>query len=112
MRAGSLNSRIELLINAGERDAANELTNKWVRYGSPNWASIRHTSGIQAIKAGAERQIVKASIRLRFRRDVVAGMRVHHREDFYEIEAVLADEVKRDHVDLVCRLLSPMEVAA
>ncbi len=110
MNSGGRNRRVTLLRNEQTRDAANELTDSWVEVDRA-WASILHTSGIQAIKAGAERPIVKASIRLRYRRDIVMGMRVQHNTDFYEVEAALPDEDRRERVDLVCRLLSAAELA-
>jgi head-tail adaptor len=54
--------------------------------------------------------MVRASIRLRYRRDVVMDMRMVHGDDHYLVEAALPDEVRREYVDLVCRLLSPREV--
>jgi SPP1 family predicted phage head-tail adaptor len=109
MRAGLLNRRVVLLTREVHRDAANELIGEWGQVAVTR-ASIRNTSGMSAIKAGAELAIVKASVRLRFRRDVTAGMRVQHGSDYYVVEAVLPDEMRREHVDLVCRLLSPKEV--
>ncbi|MNL02962.1 Phage head-tail joining protein [compost metagenome] len=109
MRAGLLNRSVALLTREDRRNAANELIGEWVEVVVAR-ASIRHTSGLSAIKAGAELAIVKASVRIRYRRDVAAGMRVRHGADFYLIEAVLPDEMGRDHVDLACRLLSEREV--
>lgn len=109
MRAGLLNRTVALLTREDRRDVANELVGGWVEFALAR-ASIRHTSGLSAIKAGAELAIVKASVRLRLRHDVTAGMRIRHGSDFYVIEAVLPDEMRREHVDLVCRLLSPKEV--
>jgi SPP1 family predicted phage head-tail adaptor len=109
MRAGLLNRTVALLNREDRRDVANEPVGEWVEVAVAR-ASIRHTSGLSAIKAGAELAIVKASVRLRFRRDITAGMRIQHGADYYVVEAVLPDEMKREHVDLVCRLLVPKEV--
>lgn len=109
MRAGLLNRHVVLLNREERRDGANELIGEWVEVAVAR-ASIRHTSGLSAIKAGAELAIVKASVRIRFRRDVTPGMRVQHGSDHYLVEAVLPDEMRREHVDMVCRLLAPKEV--
>ncbi|MCW3151946.1 phage head closure protein [Achromobacter spanius] len=109
MSAGKRNRLVELLRRSTERDEANELIDAWVVVGSA-WASIRFISGVAAIKAGAEQEVTKASIRLTYRRNVEMGMRVRHGTDVYRVEVVLPDEEHRKHVDLVCRLLSAREV--
>lgn len=69
------------------------------------WADIRHLSGLESIKAGAEASTVKASIRLlRYRTDITAAMRVVHGAKVYQVKAVLPDEVGRKFVDLQCEV--------
>ncbi|OZI32537.1 head-tail adaptor protein [Bordetella genomosp. 10] len=109
MAAGSLNRRVRLQHPQQRENPANEADLEWVEFASA-WASIRHTSGLKALIAGADRPIVRASVRLRYRRDVSMGMRLVHGDDHYVVEAVLPDEDRREYVDLVCRLLSPREV--
>lgn len=70
------------------------------------WASIKHPSGSQSIKADAPTSTVRASIRVRYRTDIDASMRVAHGATTYEIQAVLPDEEKREHVDLVCQVVT------
>lgn len=65
------------------------------------WADIRHLSGSEAIKADAPVSSVKASIRIRARAGIDAGMRVVHGAEIYDIEAVLPGQTK-EHVDLAC----------
>ena len=64
------------------------------------WASIKHVSGISAIKAGMDTSSVKASIRIRHRSGINAGMRVLHGATVYSIEAVIPDG-QRTFIDLV-----------
>lgn len=68
-------------------------------------ADIRHLSGIEAVKAGAATSKVTASARIRFRDDVVAGMRLLYGATAYRITAVLPDLQKRQYVDLVCEVV-------
>ena len=86
-------------------DAENEwgepVKDEWVDVCSP-WADIRQPSGLSAIKADAQVSIVRTSIRIRFRNDVTAGMRVVHGPKTYSVKAVLMVEGKRVFVDLVC----------
>ena len=109
LKAGKRNRRVDILRRGEERDLANEPLDVWVKVGAV-WASIRYVSGIAAIKAGAEQEVKKASIRIPYRRTVEMGMRVTYGADVYEVEAVLPDEERRRHVDLVCRKLTEREV--
>lgn len=70
------------------------------------WANIRHLSGTEAIKADAPTSTVRASIRIRYRAGIDAGMRVLHGSTAYDIQAVLPDEIGRRHIDLVCEVVS------
>lgn len=81
----------------------------WVDVGSV-WASIKHTSGLKTIMAGENTLIARVSIRVRYRRDIIMGMRAIHGDDVYVVEATLPDVDRREYLDLVCRLLSPQEV--
>lgn len=76
------------------------MVNSWATFATV-WASIRHQSGISAIKSGMDSSEVKASIRILRLNNVNAGMRVVHGTTVYDIQAVLPDE-KNVHLDLVC----------
>lgn len=69
------------------------------------WASVRYLSGLSAIKAGADVSIRKASIRIRHRTGLDAGMRVLFDGKTFDIQAVLPDG-KRLFVDLVCEAVA------
>jgi SPP1 family predicted phage head-tail adaptor len=106
MQAGALRHRITIQKKGGG-------TNSW---GEPDpdswtdvvtvWANIRHQSGAESIKSDKPTSEVRASIRIRWRTGIDAGMRVVHGSNKYDIRAVLPDEVSRVHVDLVCELVS------
>lgn len=112
MDVGNRNQRVQILSRVKARDDANDLVYSWQPFGNRMWANIRHSSGLQLVKAGAERAVIKASVRVAYRRDLASGMRLQHGRDVYEVEAALRDEEEREHTDLVCRLLTPAEVEA
>nr|WP_308428267.1 phage head closure protein [Pigmentiphaga litoralis] len=66
------------------------------------WASIRTMNGREFAAADRDASSVTASIRLRYRTDLTAGMRVLHGSTIYNVTAVLPDELRREHVDLAC----------
>ena len=71
----------------------------------PIWANVKYLSGSESIKADASVSVVRASVRIRWRAGVTAGMRVVHGADSLDIEAVLPG-AGRQHVDLVCKRAS------
>lgn len=87
------------------QDSAGQPLTTWVKVADV-WADIRHKSGLETIKADAETSIVKASIRIRYRTGIDAGMRVLHGSRVYDIKAVLPDVATRQHVDLVCEVIN------
>jgi len=107
--AGGYNRRITIEREGEGQDEIGQPITGWTVFATV-WASIKHPTGIQAVRADAEASIVKASIRIRYRLDVVAGMRVMHAGRVYDIKAALPDEEKRQHVDLVCELTGAANV--
>ncbi|MDD0814281.1 phage head closure protein [Curvibacter sp. HBC28] len=105
MAAGMLNSRVSIQARAPGRDALGQPANTWAELASM-WANIRHQSGAEAVRADALVSVVRASIRVRRRRDVTASMRVVHGSVVYEIKAVLPDEVRGEFMDLVCEVVA------
>ena len=73
----------------------------WVPVCRP-WASIKHPTGLETVRGGAETSVVKASIRINYRSDITAAMQVLHGDKVYRVVAVLPDETGREYVDLVC----------
>lgn len=107
MDAGSLRDRIHIQRRAGGKDEYNQpLPDTWENIsGQRIAANVQHRSGLSSIKADADVSIVRASIRIRRRADVNAGMRVLIGVDVYDIEAVLPGDT-REHIDLVCKRVS------
>jgi len=65
------------------------------------WANILYLNGAETIKSAAPLSVVKASIRIRYRDDVVANMRAVMGPTVFDIRAVMPDEARREYVDLV-----------
>lgn len=106
MQAGKLNRRVAILCKSGDRSPSGQLLpDSWVELVKV-WASIAYASGLQTIKGDAEVSLARASIRIRYRTDVAAGMRVQHGSTMYRIHAVLPDERGREFVDLVAEAVT------
>ena len=105
MRAGTLNRKITIRRRVTGVDPIGQPIDTTETVATV-WANIRHTSGLEAIKGGAEASIVKSSIRIRYRAGIDASMTVLHGVTTYQIKAVLPDEAGRDYLDLVCERVS------
>lgn len=106
MQAGKLNRRVAILRKSGARSPSGQpLPDSWAELGKV-WADIAYASGLQTIKGDAEVSLARASIRIRYRADVAAGMRVQHGSITYLIHAVLPDERGREYVDLVAEVVT------
>ena len=104
LRAGELRDAIHIQRKTGGKDgwgtsqpeAWEDITVK------PIWANVKYLSGSESIKADAGVSVVRASVRIRWRAGITAGMRLVHGADALDIEAVLPG-TGRQHVDLVCK---------
>lgn len=102
MAAGKLRHRVTIEQRAAGQDAAGQPATTWVPVATV-WANVRHQNGLEAIKAGADTSLVKASIRIRHRSGLNAGMRVVFEGAAYDIKALLPDG-RRQYLDLVCEV--------
>jgi SPP1 family predicted phage head-tail adaptor len=105
MRAGKLNKRVALQSLQDGQDEIGQPVQTWQTFATV-WANVRNLNGLETVKADADTSIVKASIRLRLRRDLDQGMRALLGSIVYEIEAVLPDEGGDEYVDLVCKVIN------
>jgi SPP1 family predicted phage head-tail adaptor len=105
MQAGRLNRRCTLQQPGTTTDELGQPIPGWTDVATL-WADIRMKSGLEAIKAGASVSVVQASIRVRYRAGITAGMRVVHNLVAYEIKAVMPDVGGREYVDLVAEVVS------
>ncbi|MBI3103238.1 MAG: phage head closure protein [Burkholderiales bacterium] len=102
VRAGQFNTRVTVQRQTAAEDAWGQpLPAGWETHVTL-WASVRHLSGAEAIKSGADVSIVAASIRIRWREDITAGMRAVCGARVYDIEAVLPGP-RREYVDLTTK---------
>lgn len=104
MRPGQLNTRVVVQQQSTTPDALGQPVNTWSDLATL-WADVRHTSGIEATKADAVASVVRASIRVRYRSDITAAMRVVHGSTTYSVIAVLPDVGGKEYVDLACEVL-------
>ena len=105
MQAGRLNRRCTLQAPGTAQDELGQPIHGWTDVATL-WADIRMKSGLESIKAGAPVSVVQASIRVRYRAGITAGMRVVHNLVAYEIKAVMPDVGGREYVDLVAEVVS------
>ena len=105
MQAGRLNTRCVIQTPSTATDELGQPIPGWTDVATV-WADIRMKSGLEAIKAGASVSVVQASIRIRYRAGINAGMRIVHNLTAYNITAVQPDVGGREYVDLVCQVVS------
>lgn len=105
MQAGRLNRRCTLQAPGTTQDELGQPIPGWTDVATV-WADIRMKSGLEAIKAGASVSVVQASIRVRYRAGITAGMRVVHNLQAYNIVAVMPDVGGREFVDLVAEVVA------
>lgn len=105
MRAASLNRRCVIQQPILTQDALGQPIPGWTDVATV-WADVRLKSGLEAIKAGAPVSTVQASIRIRYKAGITAGMRVVHNLQAFNIVAVMPDIGGREYVDLVCEAVA------
>lgn len=105
MQAGRLNRRCTLQAPSTTQDELGQPIPGWTDVATL-WADIRMKSGLESIKAGAPVSVVQASIRVRYRAGITAGMRLVHNLQAFNITAVLPDVGGREYVDLVAEVVS------
>ena len=101
MQAGRLNRRCTLQAPGTATDELGQPIPGWTDVATV-WGDIRMKSGLEAIKAGSPVSTVQASIRIRYRAGINAGMRVVHNLVAYNIVAVMPDLSGREFIDLAC----------
>ena len=105
MQAGRLNRRVTLQSPSQSVDEIGQPIPGWTDVATV-WADIRMKSGLESIKAGASVSVVQASVRIRYRSGVNAGMRLVHNLVAYDIKAVMPDIGGREYLDLVCEVVA------
>lgn len=101
MEIGKLNRRVTIQNLVAGQDEIGQPTMVWVDIATV-WANVRYLNGIETIKSDAPVSVAKASIRIRRRTDITAGMRAVLGSTIFDIKAVLPDEETRERLDLSC----------
>ena len=92
LAAGSLRQRITIERPEFAQDTiTGETTRTWVELASNVPASVQPVSGGEFIAAAKAESRITARIKVRFRPDLNAAMRVRHGATVYAIQAVLPD---------------------
>lgn len=104
MNAGLLNRKVTIQVLGSSVDAIGQPIESWTIFAT-TWANIRFLNGVESVKADSEVSVSKVSIRIRYRQDITAAMRISYNSITYQIKAVLPDESKREHVDLACEVV-------
>lgn len=99
--AATLNKRIAIQKRPEGSDEEGDAPTEWQPV-CEVWAGIKIGTGMERIRAGAMTSAVQASIRIRVRQGIDAGMRVVHGAVIYNILAVPPDGSCRTYMDLVC----------
>lgn len=101
--APALNTLVRVMTRAAGIDGLGAPNGGWTVQVCEVWADLLHPSGREMISGGGELAIVKASIRMHRREDVLEGMRVYKGTVGYDIQAVLPDDRNRLFMMLVCQ---------
>lgn len=104
MHIGDFNRRCVLQAPGGRDEYGQESATEWVDVATSLPCNVLANTGHAQIVASADVSLVKASIRLRWRTDVVPGMRVVQAGTIFMIKAVLPDFMGRRYVDLACEV--------
>jgi SPP1 family predicted phage head-tail adaptor len=99
LQSGSLNRLVTIQRKSGDKDGLGQSTPAWVDFALV-WANVRMLSGKEYMAGQVEVSKAIASIRIRYREDITAEMRVIYRGAIYNIAAVLPDAQGREYVDL------------
>ena len=105
MQAGTLTKRVTLQAPGTATDELGQPIPGWTDVATL-WGDIRMKSGLESIKAGASVSVVQASIRVRYRAGITAGMRIVCNLVVYEIKAVMPDVGGREYVDLIAEVVN------
>lgn len=105
MQAGKLRNRVTIQQIGTTQDEIGQTVTGWEDVATVS-ADIRYLNGIERLKADSSTSLAKASIRIRYREGINAGMRIVHGTTAYNIAAVLPDVGKKQHVDLVCEVIN------
>lgn len=109
MDPGDLNCLILIQKPAKARDGAGQRADVWDDV-TEVWASIKGQSGmgtITGLQGNVPAAVALYSIRIRFREDILPGMRALYRGRVFRIRQVKLDYATREYTDLICEEGAP-----
>lgn len=104
MQIGRMNRWVSIQRRVSTQDSAGQPVESWLELVTVR-GDVRVQSGMETIRADAQAQTLKASIRIRHRADVTAADRVRVGAAVFRIDAVLPDISGRAYTDLACTVL-------
>lgn len=103
MNAGKLNRRVTIEQRSSTVDAIGQPVETWTTVATV-WADIRFQRGLESLRADSTTSIARASVRIRYRAGINAGMRVVQGSTTFNIIAVLPQG--REWIDLSCEVVN------
>lgn len=101
MRAGLLKTRVQIQQKSAVQDSVGQPNESWTTLATV-WADVRNQRGLEVVKGTMQMSRLLSSIRIRYRADVTAAMRVVQGPNIYNIIAVSPDTNSKDYIDLIC----------
>lgn len=100
--ARTLSTRVRIEQRATGTDAHGMPNGGWTEVCTV-WGDARLLTGLQAAQAGAQASSASGSVRIRWRTGLTPAMRAVVAGQAYDIQAVLPDLQRRQHVDLLIK---------
>lgn len=104
MRSGDFNRRITIQARQVGADDLGQPQTSWVNLVDSVPANILASTGKEYVSSNEEVSKAQVSMRIRWRTDITAAMRVLFDGGIFNIEAVLPDYAGRRYVDLACSI--------
>ncbi|MFD1556030.1 phage head closure protein [Paraburkholderia silviterrae] len=104
MRSGDFNRRITIQVKKEGEDELGQPLTEWINLAKDVPTNLLATNGKEYVASGEEVSKAQVSMRIRWRTDITAAMRVLYDGGIFNIEAVLPDYAGRRYVDLACSM--------
>lgn len=96
-----MNDKVVFQTPPAGKDAAGQVIGGWTSL-DPVWADARFPTGAEVVRGGLTVATKRASFRVRARADIDTTMRLVHKGEAYDIQAVLPDSKDRRFMFVVC----------
>lgn len=95
------NDRITIQKPAAAAGTLHNQTADWLDLGV-FWADVRHMGGLETLRANSDVSVLRASVRMWYRPEIDATMRLVHNGETYGISSPPLRNADRRFMDLVC----------